>query len=66
MIFRHGSQGVMDTASKASLENEFGTKSEDEAIIKILEKGKIEHASVRSQSAFHLLTLLTHLTGIRP
>lgn len=44
--FRHGSQGVMDTASKASLENEFGTKSEDEAIKLILEKGKAEQSSV--------------------
>lgn len=43
---RHGAQGTLDTASKASLENEFNTKSEDEAIIAILEKGTIVHTSV--------------------
>lgn len=37
---RHGAQGVMDTASHATLENEFGTKNEDECITKILEKGQ--------------------------
>merc|ERR1712093_155819 len=37
---KHGAQGQMDTASKASLENEFGTKNEDEVIIKILEQGQ--------------------------
>jgi ribosome maturation protein Sdo1 len=36
---RHGSQGVLDTASNASLENEFKTHNVDECITKILEMG---------------------------
>lgn len=36
----------MDGASKATLENEFGTKNEDEAIIQILEKGDIQNVEV--------------------
>ncbi|KAA8649715.1 hypothetical protein EYZ11_003353 [Aspergillus tanneri] len=36
---RHGSQGVLDGASKGTLQNEFGTSNEDQCIIKILEKG---------------------------
>ena len=37
----------MDSASKATLENEFGTKNEDDAIIKILEGGSIQQTEVR-------------------
>ncbi len=44
---KHGAQGQMDTASKASLENEFGTKNEDEVIIKILEQGQPQSVQVR-------------------
>jgi ribosome maturation protein Sdo1 len=43
---RHGNQGTLDTASKASLENEFSTKSEDECLKIILEKGKVEKGGV--------------------
>ncbi|MCJ1374030.1 hypothetical protein MMC20_005260 [Loxospora ochrophaea] len=39
---KHGAQGVMDTASKSTLENEFGTSNEDECMIKILEGGSIQ------------------------
>lgn len=39
----------MDGASKATLENEFGTKNEDEAIIKILEQGDLQVVEVSSQ-----------------
>ncbi|KAJ6114361.1 RNA binding protein [Penicillium sp. IBT 16267x] len=38
----HGAQGILDTASKAALENEFGTKNEDEVMIKILEGGEYQ------------------------
>ncbi|KAK5945736.1 hypothetical protein PMZ80_002944 [Knufia obscura] len=41
---KHGAQGTLDTASKATLENEFGTKKEEDAIIKILEKGDVQNA----------------------
>ena len=43
---RHGAQGVMDGASKATLENEFGTSNDDECIIKILEKGTVQTTQV--------------------
>lgn len=39
---RHGAQGHLDGASKAILENEFGTSNEDECIIKILENGEVQ------------------------
>ncbi|EXJ91085.1 hypothetical protein A1O1_04192 [Capronia coronata CBS 617.96] len=37
---KHGAQGQLDRASKASLENEFGTSNEDEVIKKILDEGQ--------------------------
>ncbi|KAJ9662749.1 hypothetical protein H2198_001198 [Neophaeococcomyces mojaviensis] len=40
---KHGAQGQMDGASKATLENEFGTKNEEDAIIKILESGDVQN-----------------------
>ena len=42
----HGSQGVLDSASKASLESEFGTSKEDECIVKILEMGEYQTYTV--------------------
>jgi len=45
---KHGAQGQLDTASKASLENEFGTKNEDEVIMKILEGGQMQNTQVSS------------------
>jgi len=38
----HGKQGVLNTASNSQLENEFGTKNEDEVVKKILEKGEVQ------------------------
>ncbi|KAJ4375518.1 hypothetical protein N0V86_007050 [Didymella sp. IMI 355093] len=38
----HGTQGIMNTASKGTLENEFGTSNEDEVIKQILQKGDIQ------------------------
>jgi len=43
---RHGAQGVLDGASKATLENEFGTHNEDECMTKILEMGLIQETEV--------------------
>lgn len=43
---RQGAQGQLDGASKSTIENEFGTKNEDEAIIKILENGNIQNVEV--------------------
>jgi len=42
---RHGAQGVFDNASKASLENEFGTSKDEECIRQILERGEIQETS---------------------
>ncbi|EAW16574.1 SBDS family protein [Aspergillus fischeri NRRL 181] len=39
---RHGSQGVLDGASNASLDNEFGTHNIDDCIVKILERGTFQ------------------------
>ena len=43
---RHGAQGVLDTASHAAMENEFGTFDLDEVIKKILENGSIQDVEV--------------------
>lgn len=43
---RHGAQGVLDAASKLTLENEFGTSKDDEVIIKILEGGEVQASEV--------------------
>ncbi|EEH48727.1 uncharacterized protein PADG_04806 [Paracoccidioides brasiliensis Pb18] len=48
---RHGAQGIHDGASKAMLENEFGTSSEDECIMKILEKGEIQETENHERNA---------------
>jgi hypothetical protein len=45
---RHGAQGLLEGASKAMLENEFGTTKEDEAVRKILEKGSLQEFEVCS------------------
>ena len=43
----HGTQGIMNTASKSTLENEFGTSNEDEVIKQILQKGDVQTTQVR-------------------
>lgn len=42
----HGSQGVLDGASKASLDNEFGTSKEEDCMVKILEGGEYQSYTV--------------------
>ena len=42
----HGAQGVLDKASKGTLENEFGTSNEDEVIKHIMQKGQIQESEV--------------------
>ena len=44
---RHGKQGILNGASNSQLENEFGTKVEEEIVKKILEKGDIQSSEVR-------------------
>lgn len=55
-VSSHGAQGVLDGASKASLENEFGTTDEDTCITKILEMGEYQMAAVS-------LSFSRYLTG---
>ena len=43
---RHGTQGVLDTASKGTLDTEFGTTKEDDVIAQILEKGDVQESEV--------------------
>ncbi|KAL2845662.1 ribosome maturation protein [Aspergillus pseudoustus] len=46
---KHGSQGVLDGASKASLENEFGTANDEECVKKILEGGELQGYTQRER-----------------
>ncbi|GAB1310408.1 Ribosome maturation protein [Madurella fahalii] len=39
---RQGAQGILEGASNAMLENEFGTSDENDAVLKILEKGNLQ------------------------
>lgn len=50
---RHGAQNAYDSASKATLENEFGTSNADECMTKILETGDLQHTEV-SQDRWRL------------
>jgi ribosome maturation protein Sdo1 len=45
---KHGAQGQLNRASKAQLENEFGTHNEDDVVKKVLEKGDVQEGSVSS------------------
>ncbi|KZF24239.1 shwachman-Bodian-diamond syndrome protein [Xylona heveae TC161] len=41
---KHGTQGVLDGASKGDLQNEFGSDDDDTVMKAILEKGDILHS----------------------
>lgn len=43
---RHGAQGLLDGASKGTLESEFGTHKEDDVMVKILERGEYQTSTV--------------------
>lgn len=45
---RQGAQGVLDHASHAQLDSEFGTHRDDDVVKKILEGGDMQTTSVRS------------------
>ena len=55
LTHKHGAQGQLDEASKASLENEFQTSNEDEVIKKILMDGQVQTSAVRSSRSHMLL-----------
>ena len=57
--YRHGAQNAHDSASKQTLENEFGTSNEDECMVKILEGGTLQESEVRSYAFVSLLSKLT-------
>lgn len=61
-----GNQGVLDTASKADLENEFGSTG-DEVIKKILADGKFHESKVRLSDLQETLalTLLFRTVAVR-
>jgi ribosome maturation protein Sdo1 len=44
---KQGTQGVLDRASKSSLENEFGSSKEDDVVKQILERGEVQESKVR-------------------
>jgi len=56
---RHGSQGVMDTASHGTLDAEFGTHKEEDVVQQILEKGNVQNHEVWHCPSFTMVNLLT-------
>ncbi|ROT40035.1 DUF1960-domain-containing protein, partial [Sodiomyces alkalinus F11] len=55
-----GNQGTFDAASRATLENEFGTSIDEEVIKQILEKGEFRTHEVRAQSCVSFPFPQTH------
>ena len=56
---RQGSQGILDGASNSILENEFGTRNEEDVVKQILEKGSMQETEVHIHSLSPHLDLLT-------
>lgn len=46
-LLRQGAQGILNEASRATLEHEFDTSDSYEAILKILDEGEIRENIVR-------------------
>jgi len=42
---KHGAQGQLNRASKAQLENEFGTSNADDVVKAVLEKGSVQESA---------------------
>ncbi|GAB7355165.1 hypothetical protein MBLNU459_g5733t1 [Dothideomycetes sp. NU459] len=53
---KHGTQGIMDTASNGALDNEFGTHKEEEVVAKILEQGNIIETEEHGRSGDRNIT----------
>ncbi|KAB2580869.1 putative rna binding protein [Lasiodiplodia theobromae] len=47
---KHGNQGILDTASNAVLDNEFGTHADEDVVKQILEKGDIQSVEEKGRS----------------
>lgn len=61
-LCRHGNQGIMDTASKGQMEDEFGTSKEEEVVTKILEKGHVIETEVSGVcTALGIVVMKRHL-----
>ncbi|KAF3924285.1 hypothetical protein ABW21_db0206266 [Orbilia brochopaga] len=45
---KHGAQGVLDSASKSTLEDAFGTSNTDDVIQIILREGQVQTSGVRT------------------
>lgn len=60
---RQGTQGVLDTASKGTLESEFGTSKEDDVIAKIIEKGDVQESEVIATTRFPGSVCVDRLTA---
>ena len=43
---RQGNTGILDTASKGTLEDEFGTHKDEDVVTQILEKGSVIESEV--------------------
>jgi len=52
-VNRQGSQGILDGASNSILENEFGTRNEEDVVKQILEKGSMQETEVHIHSLIH-------------
>ena len=46
IVIRQGAQGIVDAASNQSIEEAFGTKKQEDAIIQILKEGQIQGSEV--------------------
>ncbi|CAF9920220.1 MAG: hypothetical protein GOMPHAMPRED_002014 [Gomphillus americanus] len=47
---KQGDQGILDTASNATLENEFGTHKDEDVVMEILQKGTIKESDAQERS----------------
>lgn len=61
---RQGTQGQLDGASKATLENEFGTSNDEEVIKIILQKGTQENSQVSYNQIRSLFGCRTEMTNM--
>jgi len=48
---KQGAQGILDTASKGSLDSAFGGIKEDEILQKILKEGKVQTSETRARES---------------
>lgn len=53
VVCRQGAQGILDHASHAQLDSEFGTHRDDDVVKKILETGEMQTSAVRSAHPAH-------------